>query len=148
MPARIRSNGPSGRFEVLHRIGDRAGRRDRVPVGPIGLEQDRAFDADRERIAQLVGGLGRPERQHDRLSAVRIDQPDGLLDSAFLVRTDDEAEVARVDRPGVIGEDDPASGGRNALDEDEDAHACGQLRIRSLSGSNSGVAPATATVTG
>ena len=41
---------------------------------------------------------------------------------AFLVRADDEPEEARVDRPPVVSEDDPAAGRRNALDADEDAH--------------------------
>ena len=51
-----------------------------------------------------------PERQDGRLAAVLLDDPDGLLDRALLVRADDEAEVARVDRPGVVGEHDPAAG--------------------------------------
>ena len=73
-----------------------------------------------------------------------LDDPDGLLDAALLVRADREAEVAGLDRALVAGEDDLAAGDRHALDADEDVHE----RMRVFSGSKIGVEPATATVTG
>ena len=88
---------------------------------------------------------GGPEREHDRLAAVRLDEPDRLLDAALLVRADGEAEVARVDArasavstilPPVIG---------TRLTQTRIVH---QDRIRVFSGSKSGVEPTTATVTG
>ena len=74
-----------------------------------------------------------------------LDDPDGLLDAALLVRADREAEVAGLDRALVVGEDDLAAGDRHALDADEDVH---HDRMRVFSGSKIGVEPATATVTG
>ena len=72
--------------------------------------------------------------------AVRLDEPDGLLDRALLVRADGEAEVARVDVLLVGGQGDPAARRRDALDADEDVHAGAQPGCGSFSGSNSGVA--------
>src|SRR5262249_23044038 len=63
---------------------------------------------------------------------------------ALLVRADGEAEVPRLDRLLVGREHDAAAGDRHALDADQDPHA----RTRAFSGSNSGVEPARATVTG
>src|SRR5215207_3056070 len=122
----------------------RGGGRLRVPVGPVGDEVDRAVGAERELVAQLLLGLGGPERQHGRRAAVLLDDPDGLLDAALLVRADREAEVAGLDRALVVRQDDLAAGDRHALDADEGAHE----RMRVFSGSKSGVDPATATVTG
>ena len=147
LPTRMRSNGPPSASSARIGVDERGRRRDRIPVRAVGLEVDGALDADGHRVAQLVGGLGRAEGHDDGLAAVRLDEPDRLLDRALLVRADDEAEVRGVDAPAVGGQVDPAAGGGHALDEGEDAHRP-QLRIRSLSGSNSGVAPATATVTG
>ena len=55
-----------------------------------------------------------------------------------------EAEVPRLDRERVLGEDDRAAGHRHPLDADEDLHE----RILAFSGSKSGSRPTTATVTG
>ena len=122
----------------------RGGRGLRVPVGAVGHQVDGAVDADRQRVAQLLLGLRGAEREHGRAAAVGLGDADGLLDPALLVRTDREAEVAGLDRALVRGEDDLAAGDRHPLDADEDVHD----RIRALSGSKSGVEPATATVTG
>ena len=111
----------------------------------VGLEQDRAVDADRHRLAQLVDRLLRAERQDRARPAVRLDDPDRLLDRALLVRADGEAEVARVDRLLVGGQGDLAGRRRDPLDADQDPH---QALTRVFSGSNSGVDPTTATVTG
>ena len=100
--------------------------------------------ADRHRVAKLLLGLRRAERQHDGLAAVRLDEPDRLLDAALLVRADREAEVAGLDRLAVVGEDDVPAGHRHALDADEHPHE----RILVFSGSKIGVAPTTSTVTG
>ena len=59
---------------------------------------DAAVDPDRHQVAQLLLGLGRSERQRDRLAAVGLDQPDRLLGAALLVRRHGEAEMARLDR--------------------------------------------------
>ena len=56
-----------------------------------------------------------------------------------------EEAVRLVERHG--GHHDLATDHRDALDADQDLHR-GQLLTRSFSGSNSGVEPATATVTG
>ena len=112
---------------------------------PSVCEQDRAVDADRHRLAQLVGRLLRPEGQDGARPALRLDDPDRLLDRALLVRADGEAEVAGVDRLLVGGQRDLAGGRRDALDADQDVH---QARTRAFSGSNSGVEPTTSTVTG
>ncbi len=107
---------------------------------------DRPPDAEGHRVAELLHGGRRAERQHDRLAAVGLDQADRLLDRALLVGRDREAEMARVDGPLVGGQDHPPGDRRNALDADENAHR--QARTRRFSGSNSGRAPTTATVTG
>ena len=129
----------------LDHLDERGRRRLRVPVGAVGLEQDRAVGAERHRVAQLLLGLGRAERHHRRRAAVGLDDPHRLLDAALLVRADREAEVAGLDRALVLGEDDLAAGQRHALDADEDVH---HDRMRLFSGSKIGVDPATATVTG
>ena len=72
------------------------------------------------------------------------DEPDGLLRGALPVGADGEPEVLRVDDLFVRGQADPAPGRRHPLDADEHVHA----RILAFSGSNGGVLPATATVTG
>ena len=79
-----------------------------------------------------------------------LDDPHRLLDAALLVRADREAEVARLERLLVGRQDHLAAGERDALDADEDPHvSTGSAALtRSLSGSKSGVEPATATVTG
>jgi hypothetical protein len=63
---------------------------------------DRAVGAERHRVSELLLGLGRAEREHDRLAAVGLDQADGLLEAALLVRADREAEVLRLDRLRVV----------------------------------------------
>ena len=73
-----------------------------------------------------------------------LDQPDRLLGPALLVRADGEAEVPGLDRALVVGQRRLAAGERDPLDADEDVHD----RTRLLSGSNSGVESAEATVTG
>src|SRR5450759_524178 len=105
---------------------------------------NRAVDAERHRVAQLLDRLRRTERDHHRVTAIGLDEPDSLLDAALLVRAHRETEVARVDRPRVVCEYDAAAGDRHSLDRRENPHE----RMRKFSGSNSGVAPATATVTG
>ena len=66
---------------------------------------------------------GGPERQHDDLAALRLDDPHRLLDAALLVRPDREPEVPRLDRLRVVREHHPPAGDRDALDADEDPHA-------------------------
>ena len=73
-----------------------------------------------------------------------LDEPHRLLDAALLVGADREAEMLRLDRLLVLGEDDPAAGHRHALDADEDLHD----RILAFSGSKGARAPTTSTVTG
>ena len=135
-----------GRLSRADRIRDRARSGHGVPLATVGLEQDRAVDADRHRLAELVGRLVRPERQDRAGPAIRLDQPDRLLDRALLVRADREPEIARVDRLLVGGQGDLSGRRRDPLDADEDVHD--QARTRLLSGSNSGVEPTTSTVTG
>src|SRR5262245_24551751 len=128
----------------LDRLLDRGRRRDGIPLAAVRLEQDRAVDADRHRVAELLLGRRGPERQHGRRAALLLDDPDRLLDAALLVRADRVAEEPGVDRLPVRGQDDAPSRLRHALHTDEDVHD----RMRMLSGSKSGVEPATATVTG
>ena len=121
--------------------------------GPSRARRSRAGSPGRSRSPSRRAAGPRPRpgprvRTADR-AALRLDDPDGLLDRALLVRADREAEEPGVDRLPVGGQDDPAAGRGHALDADEDVHRrVDQLRIRLFSGSNSGVAPATATVTG
>ena len=134
----------SGGALGLDRVEDRGRRRLRIPLLVADDEMDRAVDAERHRVAELLLRLGRPEREHDGLAAVRLDEPHGLLDPALLVRADREAEVLGRDRLLVGREHDLPAGHRDALDADQDVHE----RIRVFSGSKSGVEPATSTVTG
>ena len=77
--------------------GQGRGRRDRVPVAAAGVEEHRPVGADGHRLAQLVLRLGRAEGHDRRRAAVRLDQPDGLLDGALLMRADGEAQELGVD---------------------------------------------------
>ena len=106
-----------------------------------------AVRAEGEHVPQLAGGLRRPEREHGHRAAQQFGQPDGLLDRAFLVRADGEARGPDVYFLPVGGQLDLAADRGHPLDADQDVHP-GQDLIRSSAGSNSGVAPATATVTG
>ena len=129
------------------RVDDRGGRR--LPVElVVGQQVDRAVDAERHAVAQLLLGLGRAERQHGRGSAARLDQAHGLLHPALLVRADREPQVAGVDRLLVGRQHDRArrSSGRASrstrmLSATRSGSACSRDR-RSAS------APAIATVTG
>ena len=103
---------------------------------------DAAVGADRHAVTQLLFGLGRPEREHDRLAAVRLDQTYSLLDAALLVRADREPEVLRLDCLGVVGEDDPATCHRDALDANEDLHRVASgARVRQAGEGDTDVAP-------
>src|SRR5882672_3390963 len=126
-----------------NRIQQRRSRRFAIPFLAVRLQVDRAVDPKRHRVAQLFDGLGWAQGDHDRVAFVRFDQPHRLLDPALLVRAHRETQVARVDRARVLGEHDAPSGDRHPLDAGEDS----QERMRRFSGSNSGVAPDTATVT-
>ena len=102
LPNRSTSNGPALGFERAHRLDDRA--RGRLRVGILAArdrvvgDEDRVLRADRDREAQLFLGFGRPDREHGDVAAVRLDEPDRLLDRALLVRARREGEVPRVDR--------------------------------------------------
>ena len=136
----------AGGLVLADGVHDRRGRGLGVPLLPAGDEVDRARDADRHRVAKLLERLGRAEGEDHGLAAVLLDEAHGLLDRALLVRADGEPEVPGVDRAAVLGEGDPAGDRRDALDADQDLHlrpGCGRF-----SGSNSGRAPTTATVTG
>ncbi len=107
---------------------------------------DRAVDAKGHRVAELLDGFCGPQRQDHRLAAVRLDQPHSLFDAALLVRADGESQVARLEGLRITGEHHPPSGQRHSLNADQDTKT--HDRIRRFSGSNTGVGPATATVTG
>ena len=81
---------------------------------------------------------------NDDLAAGLLDDAHRVLDRALLVRRDREAEVLRLERLRVLGEDHLPAGDRDTLDGDQDSHE----RILSLSGSNGGREPTTSTVTG
>ena len=135
---------PRGGLVGADRLGQRSGRRLPIPLLTVGLEMNGPVDPQSHRVTQLLDGFRRPEREHHRVTAVGLDDPHRLLDAALLVRAHREPEMARVDRARVFGEHDPPSGDRHPFDAGEDP----QARIRVFSGSNSGVAPATATETG
>ena len=102
---------------------DRRGGRLRIPLLAVGDEMDRAVGADRHHVAQLLLGLGRPERQHGDRAALALDDPHRLLDAALLVRADGEAEVAwSRSRAASSVSVDLAAGQRHALDADADVH--------------------------
>src|SRR5262249_32300072 len=92
------------------------------------------------------GRLGRAEREHRDAAALALDDLHGLLDRALLVRAHREPGHPGVDVLPVGGDHHLAADHRDPLDADSDLH--GQHLIRSLAGPNSGVAPATARVTG
>ena len=113
---------------------------------------DRAVGQRAARDRFAMGGEFRAHRRRggivrnlDVVAAPReaIEAPRPIAGTA----REDGCRRARVGAGADLGRD-PASGGGDALDQDEDAHRPRQLRIRSFSGSNSGLAPATATVTG
>ena len=85
------------------RLQDRGSGGLRVPVLAARREMDRPVDAERHRVAELLLGFGRPEREDDRLAAVLLDEPHRLLDAALLVRADGEAEVLRSRSPARPG---------------------------------------------
>ena len=125
---------------------DRTHGRLRVPLAAVADEVDRPSHPERHRVAKLLQRFGGAQGEDDRLAAVLLDKAHGLLDGAFLVGADGGAQVFRIDGPGIPRQGDPAGHRRDALDADEDLHR--QARIRSLSGSNNGLEPTTATVTG
>ncbi len=135
---------PTSNSRVPHRIDDRVGGRLRVPFRPIRLQEDAAVGADRHAVPELLLCLGRAEREHDDLTAARFDDAHGLLDGALLVRADREAEVPRLERLRVVGQDHAPAGDRDPLDGAEDLHE----RILSLSGSKGARDPTMSTVTG
>ena len=141
----MRSNGPDAASSARDRLGDRGHGRLGVELAAVGLQMDGARDAHRHRVAQLLERLGRAERQHDGLAAVRLDEADRLLDAALLVRADREPEVLRLERLLVGGQHHLAAGQGNALHADQDLH---QDRILRFSGSKTGRGPTTSTVTG
>ena len=95
LPNRIRSNGPPAASSAADGVDDRRRGRDRIPVAAVGLEQDRRSIpmaiASRSWSAASAG----PRVMTTDVAAVRLDEPDGLLDRALLVRADDEAEESR-----------------------------------------------------
>ena len=105
---------------------------------------DGAIDPQRHGVAQLLNRLGRSEREHDRLTTPGFDDPHRLLDAAFLVRADREAEMSGLERPGIGRKHHLSAREGHPFDTDEDLHE----RMRAFSGSNRGREPATATVTG
>src|ERR1035437_519850 len=107
---------------------------------------DRPVDSERHRVAKLLDGLRWAERQDHRLASVRLNQPDGLFDTALLVRAHGEPEVTRLQGLPVTCEDHPPSGERHTLGADQNPER--HERMRWFSGSKTGVGPATATVTG
>ena len=71
---------------LRHRVGDRGGGRGRVELLAVRLQQDPGADPHRERVSQLLGRGRGPERRDGRRAAVRLDEPQRLLDRALLVR--------------------------------------------------------------
>ena len=127
--------------------GDRRGGGDRAPFPAVGLQQHRLLGAERQHVAELLGRLGRAEGEHRHVAAVPLDDLHGLLDRALLVRADREPGHPGVHLLPVGGEHDLAADHGDALDADHDVHRR-SAPDPSFSGSNSGVEPATATVTG
>jgi hypothetical protein len=125
-------------------IDDRRGCCLRVPLLTLRDEMNRAVDPERHSVAKLLLRFRRTQRKDDRLAAIRLDEANGLLHPALLVRTDREAEVAGVDCLPVVRQDDPAAGHRHPLHAREDLHE----RILEFSGSKIGREPTTSTVTG
>ena len=134
----------------LDRVHDRRRRGLRVPLLAAGGQQQPAVGSGGQRVADLLLGLWRTQREHHGLAAVLFDQAHGLLDPALLVGADGEAQVACLQCARVCAENHPAARQRHPLDADEDPHvSTGSAALtRSLSGSKIGVEPATSTVTG
>jgi hypothetical protein len=110
----------AGGFLGAHHVQD--GRRGgaAVPLLAARTEMQAPVDADRHRVAQLLLGLGRAERQDGAGAAVGLDQPHRLLGGALLVRAHREAQEPGVDLLRVLGEHDASTGDGHALDADQD----------------------------
>ena len=143
VPAGIGVYATTGRLEKCYRA--------------FGYELDGEYDVVEAGMAwgpvkeqDFVGKEAHVRHRESEPAAVLLGQPHRLLDAALLVGADREAEVAGLELLLVRGQHHLAAGQRHALDADEDVHVStgSAARTRSLSGSNSGVEPATATVTG
>ena len=133
-------------FVAMNGAHDRFGGRDRVPLPTVGDQMDELGRAEGRCVAQLLGRLGRTNGKHGDRSPSLFDNADRLFNGTLLVWTDREAELAYVDVQRVGGEDDACSHHGHALHTDQNVHV--QLLTREFSGSKSGVAPTTSTVTG
>ena len=147
LPNRIRSNGAVGRLDLSDGGGDRLRGALRIPVALGDREQHRLRHPHRHRVAQLLLGLGRAQRQHGRLATVLLDELRGCLDRALLVRRRGERKVGGVDVLPVGGDVDPRARSRHPLHAHQNSHA-GSVFMRLSSGSNRGWLPTLATVTG
>jgi hypothetical protein len=99
--------------------GDLAGDVGRTEAGRVRLDVHGGAAAQRQCVAQLLGGLGRAEGQHGGSAAGGVGKPHGELHGALLVGADREADVAAVDRLAVLSEQDLAGGVGHPLDADE-----------------------------
>ena len=137
-------------LEISDRPGECPTRALRIPVVVLH-EQYRSLHSDAHRIAQLLLGLRRAEREHRRLTTELLDELCGHLDRALLVRARRERQVGVVDPLSVVGDVDASARRGHAFDTDEDLHRArhsGSVFIRSSVGSNSGRLPTLATRTG
>ena len=122
-------------------VSERAGGALRVPLVVADVEQDGTVRPDAHGIPELLLGRGRAERQHGHLATVLLDELDGSLDGALLVRAGREAQVGGVDLAPVGRDVDLRAGCGHPLHADEDPHDF----IRASVGSNGPCSPTTST---
>ena len=147
LPSRTRSWRAPSASCVADDRGDLAGDVGRAEARRVGHDVGGGRAADRQRGAQLLDRLGVAEGEHGRRATGRRGDLHGELDGALLVGADGEPDVPAVDGLAVLGEQHLAGGVGHPLDADQDVgHRISA--IRSLAGSNSGVASTEPTVTG
>ena len=129
----------------LDGVTDRLCRSLRIDICGVGADPNRSISADGELLSNLFLDPLRPHRDQCHRPTVLFLQLHGCFHRALLVRAQSESELVGVDRHAVVGQHDGATEGRVSLDAYANVH---QLRIRSLVGSNNGVAPTRSTTTG
>src|SRR5207248_5289745 len=84
--------GSAGAAFRLDRLLDGPRGRTRVPLPTIAFEQDGAVDTQGHGIAELIDGRVGTQGKHRATTAMLLNRPNRLYDSALLVRAHGESE--------------------------------------------------------